>query len=79
MRTHTQRTYAAAAKATGKTERELRRMAADVFASMLHHAMREPPETVWSICSIREGRLDIEVNVPPRPRQVTERFISEGS
>ena len=51
---------------TGKTEAELRRTAETVFASMLHHAMRDT--STWAHARVADGRLDVEVNVPPRLR-----------
>jgi endogenous inhibitor of DNA gyrase (YacG/DUF329 family) len=64
-------TYAEAAVVTGKTVDELRAMGVSVFASMLHHAMTQRREVVWTFIVIGGPgeRMEIEVNVPPRLRQ----------
>ncbi|MGB7158159.1 MAG: hypothetical protein WBD40_08845 [Tepidisphaeraceae bacterium] len=62
--------YQRAAEVTGKTVPQMEAMARDTFASMLHHAMREPGRLVWIIAKIDDtgevaGKLYVEVNVPP--------------
>lgn len=61
------RIYRDAADATGRTPSQLRATAERVFASMLLHALAKPGEPVWTVATIDNGRLDVEVNVPRRP------------
>jgi hypothetical protein len=63
---HVEHIYRDAADATGRTPSQLRATAEQVFASMLLHAMATPGEPVWTVAGIVAGRLDVEVNVPPR-------------
>jgi hypothetical protein len=58
--------YAVAALETGKTVAELKRAAESVFASILLASMRTSG-TVWTQSRIAGGRLEIEVDCPPRP------------
>jgi len=58
--------YREAAAATGKSEAQLRAMAGVVFASMLLHALKTPGKIVVTMLQIRDGRLELEVDLPPR-------------
>lgn len=55
-----------AAVRTGRTPEQLRAMAVEVFASMLHHSMETPGQVVLTASCIIDGRLDLEVGLPPR-------------
>jgi hypothetical protein len=58
--------YANAARMTGKTLFELEKMAEEVFGTMLHHALKNPAETVWTVTIVEPGHLSVEVNFAPR-------------
>lgn len=57
--------YEQAALHTGKSAEELRGMAEGIFASILFHSLRTSGG-VWTCSRIINGRLEIEVNIPPR-------------
>lgn len=60
--------YSEAAKATGKTETQLRLMGLQIFSSVLRHIMERPSETIWTVASLDGQQLNIEVNFPPHLR-----------
>jgi len=58
--------YEEAEKATGIKAYALREYAVRVFGSVLIHAMEAGGETSWTQTRIRNGKLDLEVDAPPR-------------
>ena len=58
--------YRKATLATGKSAASLRALAVTVFASILHHAVNKPGETIWTVTRIEAGKLSVEVDYPPR-------------
>jgi hypothetical protein len=65
-----QAAYLLATIETGLEVEELKTKAVNIFASILYHAARRPGETIWTVASIREGLLNVEVNYPPTYRNV---------
>jgi hypothetical protein len=66
--------YATAAAQTAKTEAELRAMALQVFATMLHHAMQAPDRPLWTVMQIGECGFYVEVNLPRRDLREAVKF-----
>ncbi len=64
--------YADAARELGRSEDELRRMAIQVFASMLSHMIDERGSVIWTAAKAEEGdksRFSVEANIVPRYRK----------
>jgi hypothetical protein len=55
-----------ASVATGNSVSELAGMAVGVFASMLFHMMQSDGREIITVGRIRDGQIEIEVNVPMR-------------
>jgi len=61
--------YADAARETNRTEEQLRAMAVQVFATILHHMINERNVTIWTAARLESsGRFSVEVNILPRFR-----------
>jgi hypothetical protein len=58
--------YLKASKELGVSTEKLRERGIDIFASILHHAMQRPRKTVWTVATISDHKLGLEVNMPPR-------------
>jgi hypothetical protein len=61
----TDKIYEQAGIACVKTPDELKAMAEGIFATMLYHSLRTSG-AVWTVTRLVDGRLELEVNVPPR-------------
>jgi hypothetical protein len=61
----TDATYRQAAGVTGKTVRELQRMATLVFASILYHSLKSPGHHVWTVSRVMGPELELEVDALP--------------
>jgi hypothetical protein len=59
-------TYEMAAEATGKSVGQLKKMAYQVFGTMLYHAMLTPGTPNWTVTVVDTKRLEVEVNFTPR-------------
>jgi hypothetical protein len=68
--------YTEAAAATHKSPEQLHAMADQVFASMLCHALNERGKIVITMLQIKDGVLELEVDMPPRRPANTKSFAA---
>lgn len=59
-------TYAMVADVTGKSVGQLKKMAYQVFATMLYHSMMKPGTPIYTVHVVGAKRLEVEVNFAPR-------------